>query len=159
MPAKAAQMTGFEANCLAAADHFIACRGSKPATRIRARFDRIDQAEAFAATFGDSRTMIYAVTAEGRSAHIKNAWAQVDTAQDASWFGTWASPAERTIVNFAEGDVTRTVCDTDAEFAATLREIDRWNRDHGYGPARIDPGFDPALKTAFAALGLIEMIH
>lgn len=24
-------------------------------------------------TFGDSRTMIYAVTAEGRSAHIKNA--------------------------------------------------------------------------------------
>lgn len=34
-------------------------------------------------------------------------WAQVDTAQDASWFGTWASPAERTILNFAEGDVTR----------------------------------------------------
>lgn len=73
MPAKTARMTGFEANCLAAADHFIACRGSKPATRIRARFDRIDQAEDFAATFGDSRTMIYAVTAEGRSAHIKNA--------------------------------------------------------------------------------------
>ena len=73
MPAKTTPMTGFGANCLAAADHFIACRGSKPATRIRARFDRIDQAEAFAATFGDSRTMIYAVTAEGRSAHIKNA--------------------------------------------------------------------------------------
>ena len=71
MPAKTAQMTGFEANSLAAADHFIACRGSKPATR--ARFDRIDQAEAFAATFGDSRTMIYAVTTEGCSAHIKNA--------------------------------------------------------------------------------------
>lgn len=73
MPAKTHAITGHEANCLAAADHFIACRGSKPATRIRARFDRIDQAEAFAATFGDSRTMIYAVTAEGRSAHIKNA--------------------------------------------------------------------------------------
>jgi hypothetical protein len=70
MPAKTTPMTGFGASCLAAADHFIACRGSKPATRIRARFD---QAEAFAATFGDSRTMIYAVTAEGRSAHIKNA--------------------------------------------------------------------------------------
>jgi hypothetical protein len=73
MPAKTAQMTGFEANSLAATDHFIACRGSKPATRIRARFDRIDQAEAVAATFGDSRTMIYAVTTEGCSAHIKNA--------------------------------------------------------------------------------------
>jgi hypothetical protein len=44
MPAKTHAITGFEANCLAAADHFIACRGSKPATRIRARFDRIDQA-------------------------------------------------------------------------------------------------------------------
>ena len=73
MPAKTMQTTGYEATCLATADHFIACRGSKPATRIRARFDRIDQAEAFAASFGDSRTMIYAVTAEGRSAHIKNA--------------------------------------------------------------------------------------
>jgi hypothetical protein len=73
MPAKTAAMTGFEPNCLAAADQFIACRGSKPATRVRARFDRNDQAEAFAATFGDSRTMIYAVTAEGRSAHVKNA--------------------------------------------------------------------------------------
>jgi len=72
MPAKTHAIAGHEANCLAAADHFIACRGSTLATRIRARFDRIDQAEAFAATFGDSRTMIYAVTAEGRSAHIKN---------------------------------------------------------------------------------------
>ena len=73
MPARIQAIAGHEANCLATADHFIACRGSKPATRIRARFDRMDQAEAFAATFGDSRTMIYAVTAEGRSAHIKNA--------------------------------------------------------------------------------------
>jgi hypothetical protein len=32
-------------------------------------------------------------------------WAQVDTAQDASWFGTWGSPTERTILNFAEGDL------------------------------------------------------
>ena len=60
----------------------------------------------------------------------------------------WASPAERTILNFAEGDVTRTVCDTDEAFTSALREIDRWNRDHGYGPARIDPGFDPALNAA-----------
>ncbi len=73
MPAKTRLPTSYEATCLATADHFIACRGSKPATRIRARFDRIDQAEAFGASFGDSRTMIYAVTAEGCSAHIKNA--------------------------------------------------------------------------------------
>ena len=76
-------------------------------------------------------------------------WAQVDTGQDASWFGTWASPSERTILNFAEGDVTRTVCDTDEEFATALREIDRWNREHGYGPARIGPA--PVSFRSFAS--------
>ncbi|MCA3438191.1 MAG: hypothetical protein INF48_12820 [Rhodobacter sp.] len=86
-------------------------------------------------------------------------WAQVGTAQDAPWFGTWASLAERTILNFAEGDVTRTICDTDEEFAAALREINHWNRDHGYGPARIDQGFDPALKAAFEAVGLGDLLH
>ncbi|MBU9710114.1 hypothetical protein KSP24_24880 [Paenibacillus sp. AK121] len=65
--------TGHETACLAKADHFVAVRGRKPTDRVRARFDRMDQAEAFAAEFSDRRTMIYAVTAEGRAAHIKNA--------------------------------------------------------------------------------------
>jgi hypothetical protein len=38
MPAKTDAVTGFDACCLAAADHFIACHGSKPATRIRAHW-------------------------------------------------------------------------------------------------------------------------
>jgi hypothetical protein len=45
------------------------------------------------------------------------------------------------------------------EFAAELREIDVRNRAHGYGPARIDPGFDPAMKAAFEGLGLADMLH
>ncbi len=61
MPATTQAITGHKANCPAATDHFIACRGSKPATRIRARFDRISQADAFATNFGDSRTMNCAV--------------------------------------------------------------------------------------------------
>ena len=68
-----AEPTNHETNCLQNADHFVAVRGRNPADRIRAEFNRMDQAEAFAATFADRRTMIYAVTAEGRSAHIKNA--------------------------------------------------------------------------------------
>jgi hypothetical protein len=66
-------MTGHEANCLAAADHFVAVRGRTPRDRSRETFATLAQAEAFATTFGDRRTMIYAVTAEGRSVHIKNA--------------------------------------------------------------------------------------
>jgi hypothetical protein len=86
-------------------------------------------------------------------------WAQVDTAQDASWFGTWASHSERMILNFAEGDVTRTVWDTDEELAAALLDLDRWSRDHGYGPAWIDPRFDPTLKAVFEAVGLADMLR
>jgi hypothetical protein len=66
-------MTDHEANCLAAADHFVAVRGRSAFGRTRETFPTLVEAEAFAATFGDRRTMIYAVTAEGRSAHIKNA--------------------------------------------------------------------------------------
>ena len=48
---------------------------------------------------------------------------------------------------------------TPEEFAAELREIDAWNRAHGYCPAKVDPGFDPAMKAAFEVLGLAEMLH
>jgi hypothetical protein len=30
---------------------------------------------------------------------------------------------------------------------------------HGYGPARIEPGFDPAMKAAFEGLRLADMLH
>lgn len=85
--------------------------------------------------------------------------AQVDTAQNASWCGTWVSPPERTILKFEAGSVTRTIRDTGGEFAVGRREIDRWNRDQGYGPAWIDSGFDPALKAAFEAVGPGDMLR
>lgn len=55
--------------------------------------------------------------------------------------------------------MTRQVCETDGEFAQALRELDQWNRDHGYGPAKIDPGFDAAMKAVFERLGLGDMLH
>ena len=88
-----------------------------------------------------------------------NGWAQVDMAQDASYFGTWANPTLLMIFNYCEGDTTLKEAASPEEFAAELREIDAWNRAHGYGPVRIDPGFDPAMKAAFEGLGLAEMLH
>jgi hypothetical protein len=67
------ELTGHEAFCLSNADHFVACRGRSAAGRTRATFPTLAEAETYAAAFGDRRTMVYAVTAEGRSAHIKNA--------------------------------------------------------------------------------------
>ena len=89
----------------------------------------------------------------------ENGWAQVDTAQDASYFGTWANPTRLMIFSYCEGDTTLKEAASPEEFTAELREIDAWNRAHGYGPARIDPGFDPEMKASFVALGLVAMLH
>lgn len=61
-----------ETFCLENAASFTAVRGFG---RKRTRTDHatIEDAEAMAATYGDGRTMIYAITDAGNSAHIRNA--------------------------------------------------------------------------------------
>ena len=89
----------------------------------------------------------------------ENGWAQVDTAQDASYFGIWANPTRLMVFSYCEGDTTLKEAASPEEFAVELRAIDAWNRAHGYCTAQIDPGFNPAMKAAFEALGLGEMLH
>ncbi len=79
---------------------------------------------------------------------FENGWAQVDTAQDASYFGTWASSTRLMIFSYCEGDTTLKEAASPEEFATELRETDAWNRSNGYGPARIDPGCQRRTKTA-----------
>lgn len=66
-----AELTDYEKMVLADAEYFTAVRGRDPSTRIRKRFDTLDEATMFGGN-GDGRTMVYAVTAQGRSAHICN---------------------------------------------------------------------------------------
>ena len=68
---KAHQNTTYEADCLAKAVSFTTVRGFG---RNRTRDDHatIESARAAAAKIGDGRTMIYAITATGQSAHIEN---------------------------------------------------------------------------------------
>ena len=88
-----------------------------------------------------------------------NGFAQIDTKQDAPWYAQWCSVSARTIVSFCEGDVTTTVCETDAEFAAQLRELAQWNAEAGYGPMKIDAVFHDELRQAFEKLGLADLLH
>ena len=88
-----------------------------------------------------------------------NGFAQIDTRQDAPYFGTWCSPTQRTIVNFSEGSLTVTICDTDADFVEQVRELARWNDEAGYGPTRIDAISHAALRQAFESLGLTDLLH
>lgn len=70
---KIKQPTGHEIFCLENAAYFVAVRGRRPADRIRREVATIEDARAFAAEFNDGRTMIYAITDAGNSAHIENA--------------------------------------------------------------------------------------
>jgi hypothetical protein len=63
----------WEQNCLDNAQYFTAVRGNRPSQRTKQQFDTLDQAIEFAKTYGDNRTMIYAVTETGSHAHIQNA--------------------------------------------------------------------------------------
>lgn len=89
----------------------------------------------------------------------KNGFAQIDTRQDASYYGQWCSPTRLMIVSYCEGDVTISTAETAEEFATALRDLNSWNIKAGYGDAKIDPGFDPAMKAAFESLGLGDLLH
>lgn len=60
----------FDQHCLDNAVMFTAIRGRQPADRLRTEFPSLEEAKAFAAQYGDGRTLIYAVTKQGRSAPI-----------------------------------------------------------------------------------------
>lgn len=86
-------------------------------------------------------------------------WAQLDTSQDASYFGQWVNPSSREILCYCEGDVILTRCDDDGELQAQVAEIKRWNTEQGHRFIGIDPGFNEALRTALGAAGLGQYLH
>lgn len=85
-------------------------------------------------------------------------WAQVDTKQDASYYGTWTNPMTREIFNYCEGDVCLTKCETDDDYRQAIAELVRWNRESGYWLG-IDAGFGEDMKAAFANLGMSDLLH
>jgi len=81
-------------------------------------------------------------------------WAQLDTSQDASYFGTWINPTERKIANYCEGDVTIQTTDTDEELVSLVAEIKAWNDQQGHRFIGIDPGYGDEMQGRLIAAGL-----
>jgi len=86
-------------------------------------------------------------------------YAQVDTSQDAWYFGTWANPLRLQIVNYCEGDLTVQEAENAAEFVAELRQVKAWNEAQGHKFHGIDPMCRPELEAAFRELGLGDLLH
>lgn len=82
-------------------------------------------------------------------------WVQVDTTQDASYFGTWANLRERQILCFAEGDVITTKCATPESFAREMRRLHQWAVK-----ARYWLGVDAGSRAAeWIEAGLGDLLH
>lgn len=92
-------------------------------------------------------------------------WAQLDSRQDASYYGNWLNPVRREIFTYAEGDTTLTRCDTDAELLAELDEMNKWKAGSGYPVycndrhIAIDPGLGDDLERACVAAGLRAYLY
>jgi hypothetical protein len=85
-------------------------------------------------------------------------WCQLDTGQDARWFGTWIHPEDRKILTYLEGDVHIITADDNAELVQEVEEIKAWNLKAGHSFTGIDPGLDPATKTRLIDVGLAAYI-
>jgi len=89
----------------------------------------------------------------------KNGFAQVDTSQDAHYFGTWANPVTLKVITYLEGDVHEVTADTPEMFVKELRNIKQWNEENGYVFKGIDTLLDKDLDHCFEALGLGDLLH
>jgi len=90
-------------------------------------------------------------------------WAQLDTRQDASYYGNWVNPVTLQMVSYAEGDISHTECDSEADFIATLTRLLNWHKESGYYLG-IDPGWPDTvscdrIRSAFVVLGFLDELH
>lgn len=85
-------------------------------------------------------------------------WAQLDTKQDASYYGQWANPLTLEYVSYCEGDVTHIRYDSAEEFTAGIQETVQWHQRAGYWLG-IDGMLRPEIIEAFTRLGLSEYLH
>ena len=85
-------------------------------------------------------------------------WAQIDTGQDAHYFGSWTNPFERKIVSYTEGDICVQECESDEEFVEELTKMVVWNKEHGYWRG-IDDMCRDDIREEFERLGVGEFLH
>lgn len=88
----------------------------------------------------------------------RKGWAQVDSRQDASYYGQWANPITLELFTYCEGDKTYIQCDTQAEFINEFGSLLRWNLDAGHFIG-IDGMCKPEIIDAFKRFGFGNYLH
>jgi hypothetical protein len=85
-------------------------------------------------------------------------WAQLDTRQDASYYGNWINPLTLKLFSYCEGDTTLTECADAADFIQTVRVCVAWHKEREYFIG-IDAMCSERIVEAFTSLGLAEFFH
>jgi hypothetical protein len=88
-------------------------------------------------------------------------FAQLDTSQDASYYGNWASAQRLVLFSYCEGDCTTTQCETVEEFRQELKRFEEFCKRIGYKFHGIDPGWihTDELLQPWRDAGLSHLIH
>ena len=89
---------------------------------------------------------------------VEKGFAQVDTAQDAPYFGIWANPVSLTIVTYCEGDVTTQKAENTGEFVEEIRKLKEFY-DNASRFIGIDCCLSKEIEARFAQLGLADLCH
>lgn len=88
-----------------------------------------------------------------------NGFAQVDTTQDASYFGIWTNPYDFITVSYIEGDINRDTASNAEEYIAFLRKLHAAYEKMETPIRGIDPMLNYDLRDRFVELGLTDLLH
>ena len=86
-------------------------------------------------------------------------YAQVDTSQDAPYFGIWTNPTNLVTVSYIEGDVYRDIAENAEEYVAYIRKLKADYDAMGYPIKGIDPMLNEAVSNRFKEIGLGDLLH
>ena len=86
-------------------------------------------------------------------------YAQVDTCQDAWYYGIWTNPTTLTTVSYMEGDVYHEIAESVEEYVAHIRETKRRMEEYGRRFIGIDPMLNSEIEKRFRDIGLGDLLH
>ena len=86
-------------------------------------------------------------------------YAQVDTSQDAPYFGIWTNPTTLTTVSYMEGDVYRDTAESVEEYVDYIRKMKSDYDAMGRPIKGIDPMLNSEISNRLIEIGLGDFIH
>ena len=86
-------------------------------------------------------------------------YAQVDTCQDAPYFGIWTNPTILTTVQYMEGDVYRDTAESVEEYVEFIRKFKADMEKSGRKFRGIDPMLKDEISDRFKEIGLGDLLH